>query len=78
MTPATRTWRRCSPPTCVNAERQLANRPNCEVLYVDHGAALNTPREVAARVSRFLDDRLDVEKMTQVVDRRLYRARAGS
>ena len=61
-----------------HAERQLAARPNCEVLYVDHRRTLDTPREVATRVSRFLDDRLDVEQMTQVVDRRLYRNRAGS
>jgi len=56
-------------------ERQLAARPNCEVLYVDHRATLNTPREVAAQVSRFLGDRLDVEKMTAVVDQQLYRNR---
>ena len=57
-------------------ERQLAARPNCEVLYVDHRATLHTPREVAARLSRFLGDRLDIEKMIEVVDQRLYRNRA--
>ena len=59
-------------------ERQLAARSNCEALYVDHRATLDTRREVAARVSRFLDNHLDVDKMTEVVDRRLYRHRAGS
>jgi len=57
-------------------ERQLAARPNCEVLYVDHRATLHTPREVATQVNRFLDHRLDVEKMTAVVDQQLYRNRA--
>ena len=57
-------------------EHQLAARPNCEVLYVDHRAALHTPREVATRVSRFLGDRLDIEKMTAAVDQQLYRNRA--
>ena len=57
-------------------ERQLAARPNCEVLYVDHRATLHTPREVATQVSRFLGNRLDVEKMTAVVDQQLYRNRA--
>ncbi len=57
-------------------ERQLAARPNCEVLYVDHRAALNSPREVATQVNRFLGDRLDVDKMTEVVDQQLYRNRA--
>ena len=60
----------------VRMERQLAARPNCEVLYVDHRATLQTPREVATRVNRFLGDRLDVEKMTEVVDQQLYRNRA--
>ena len=59
-----------------NAERHLAARPNCEVLYVDHRATLDTPRVVATQVSRFLGDRLDVEKMTAVVDQQLYRNRA--
>ena len=57
-------------------ERQLAARPNCEVLYVDHRATLDTPREVATQVNRFLGDRLDVEKMTAVIDQQLYRNRA--
>ena len=57
-------------------ERQLAARPNCEVLYVDHRATLDTPREVATQVNRFLGDRLDVEKMTAVVDPQLYRNRS--
>ena len=57
-------------------ERQLAARPNCEVLYIDHRATLNSPRAVAAQLNRFLDHRLDVEKMTAVVDQRLYRNRA--
>ena len=57
-------------------ERQLAARPNCEVLYVDHRATLATPREVATEVNRFLDHRLDVEKMAAVVDQQLYRNHA--
>ncbi len=58
-------------------ERQLAARPNCEVLYVEHRAALDSPREVATQVNRFLGDRLDVDRMTAVVDRELYRNRAS-
>ena len=57
-------------------ERQLAARPNCEVLYVEHRATLDTPREVATQLNRFLGDRLDVEKMTAVVDPQLYRNRS--
>jgi hypothetical protein len=56
-------------------EHQLAGRPDCEVLYVDHHVTLTSPRLVASQVSRFLDDRLDVDKMSSVVDGRLYRNR---
>ena len=57
-------------------EQQLKNRSNCEVLYVEHRATLQTPSEVALKVGQFLGDRLDVEKMTSVVDDQLYRNRA--
>ena len=57
-------------------ERQLAARPNCEVLYVEHRATLDSSREVATQVNRFLGDSLDVEKMTAVVDPQLYRNRS--
>ncbi len=57
-------------------ERQLAARPNCEVLYVDHRTTLNSPQAVATQVNQFLDHRLDVEKMTAVVDQQLYRNRS--
>ena len=59
-------------------ERQLAARSNCDVLYVDHRAALQTPRAVASEINRFLGDRLDVEKMAAVVDQQLYRNRANT
>ena len=57
-------------------ERQLAARPNCEVLYVDHRTTLNSPQAVATQVNQFLDHRLDVEKMAAVVDQQLYRNRS--
>ena len=56
-------------------ERQLAARPNCEVLYVDHRATLHDPGAVAAEVNSFLGGSLDVDKMTGVVDDQLYRNR---
>ncbi len=58
-------------------ERQLAARKNCEVLYVEHRAAVTQPAAVAARVNVFLGGGLDVEKMSGVVDDQLYRNRAG-
>ena len=58
-------------------ERQLAARKNCEVLYVEHRAAVAQPAAVAERVNAFLGGSLDVEKMSGVVDSQLYRNRAG-
>ena len=59
-------------------ERELAERDNCEVLYVEHRTAIASPRTVAEQVSRFLDGRPDVDGMAAAVDPRLYRNRAGS
>ena len=61
----------------VRMERRLATRPNCEVLYVDHRATLNSPGDVATQVNRFLGNRLDVEKMAGAVDDQLYRNRGA-
>jgi hypothetical protein len=55
---------------------QLASRPECDVLYVEHGDALHDPAKVANQINDFLGDQLDVDAMTQVVDRQLYRNRA--
>ena len=57
-------------------ERQLAARDNCEVLYVDHRDAMQSPATVASQINSFLDDRLDVDAMATVVDQQLYRNRA--
>ena len=58
-------------------ERELAARTDCEVLYVDHRAAIESPRAVAVQVNRFLRVHLDVDRMAAAVDPRLYRQRAG-
>lgn len=58
--------------------RELAERDNCEVLYVEHRTAIDSPRTVAEQLSRFLDGRPDVEHMAAAVDPRLYRNRAGA
>ena len=60
-----------------NVERELTARADCAVLYVDHRAAIEHPRAVAEEVNRFLDERLDVDRMVAAVDLRLYRQRAA-
>ena len=59
-------------------ETQLAARPNCDVLYVEHQDTLQDPARVAHAVDTFLGGRLDVAAMARAVDRRLYRNRAAS
>lgn len=59
------------------AERELAARADCAVLYVDHRAVIEHPRVVAEEVNRFLDGRLDVDRMVAAVDPGLYRQRAA-
>lgn len=56
--------------------KQLSERPNCDVLYIDHREALNSPDKIATRINTFLDNRLDVTAMTKIVDKQLYRNRA--
>lgn len=58
-------------------DRELAARSDCRVLYVDHRSAIDGPRTVADQVNRFLDKRLDIDRMAAAVDPRLYRQRAG-
>ena len=58
-------------------DRELEARADCALLYVDHRTAIESPRTVADRVNRFLDERLDVDRMAAAVDPRLYRQRAG-
>lgn len=56
-------------------ERWLAQRPNFDVLYVDHRDAVKDPAQVAAAISQFLGGQLDTKAMATVVDPQLYRNR---
>jgi hypothetical protein len=55
---------------------QLRHQENVEVLNVSHRDVVESPREQAARVSRFLGGGHDLDRMAAVVDRKLYRNRA--
>ncbi len=57
-------------------EASIAQRPRCEVLYVDYRGALDSPVRAAEEVDKFLGKGLDVEKMAGVVDKSLYRSQA--
>ncbi len=53
----------------------LAQRENCEVLYVDHRDAVDNPVQVADAINQFLGGQLDTAAMATVVDPQLYRNR---
>jgi len=56
-------------------ERWLAQRPNFDVLYVDHRDAVDDPMQAAAAINQFLGGQLDTKAMAAVVDPQLYRNR---
>ena len=56
----------------------LRCRDHLEWLEVDYKGALENPRREAERIREFLGFEIDVDKMTGVVDERLYRNRAQS
>jgi hypothetical protein len=53
----------------------VLNKPWFEVLYINHREMLTNPREQAQKINRFLGGRLNEEKMSCVVDPKLYRNR---
>ena len=56
-------------------ETWLDERPNIKVLYVNYNEVIEKPVEHAQRINQFLGNRLNVENMTGVVDKALYRQR---
>lgn len=56
-------------------EAWLAEQTNMEIGYVDYGEVLAHPVTQARQINRFLGNRLDVERMAEVVDPNLYRQR---
>jgi hypothetical protein len=57
-------------------EAWISQQPNVELIYVNYHDVLGNPAEQADRVNQFLGNRLDVQKMVEVVDRALHRQRA--
>jgi hypothetical protein len=53
----------------------LAQQAHMDVLYVDYNAVLRDPDTGARAVNRFLENRLDVQRMVRAVDHLLYRNR---
>jgi hypothetical protein len=54
----------------------LAQQQQMDVLYVDYNEAMTNPTTCAQVVNRFLDHRLDLQRMLAAVDPSLYRNRS--
>lgn len=54
----------------------LKRAPHFQVLELDYRGVLGNPRAEAERINDFLDRKLEVEAMSGVVDKQLYRNRA--
>lgn len=53
----------------------LKNQTNFEVTYVSFNKTIKKPKAEIKKVNKFLEKELDVKKMTEVVDEKLYRQR---
>jgi len=53
----------------------ITKQPNIEVLYVNYNTMLSDPLDSLQKVNEFLGGEMDVNVMTGVVDRELYRER---
>lgn len=54
-------------------EEWIADQPNVDVLYIHYSDILSDPQPQAEKVNAFLGGKLNVERMTAVVDPTLYR-----
>ena len=62
--------------TLTRMKALLANRPQTQVLMLNHREIVANPKAVAAQISTFLEGRLDPHKAAAAVDPTLYRNRA--
>jgi len=58
-----------------HVERWSQQQSHMDILWVDYNTTINEPEQTAKSVNDFLNQDLDVEKMTAVVDTSLYRQR---
>jgi hypothetical protein len=54
----------------------LSSKPYLSLLRIEHSAVLASPREESERIARFVGMPLNVDEMSQRVERSLYRERA--
>ncbi|MEM1324376.1 MAG: alkaline phosphatase family protein [Bacteroidota bacterium] len=57
------------------AKKWASERDNVQILYLQYADVVNQPLEAALKMSEFVGEPLQIEKMIGVVDQRLYRER---
>jgi len=56
-------------------EQWLKDQSNIKTIYINYNETLDDPKKTAKKISDFLEIDLNIEKMIQIVDPRLYRQR---
>jgi len=56
----------------------LETQENIDVIYISYNDLIANPLENLTNLSRFLDNRLEVDSMLKILDKSLYRNRANS
>lgn len=74
-TPDDRTMRDLYKKHLDSIDEWLKRQSHIDTLYLNYNEVLETPFKKAKQLSRFLLNRLDVDKMAGIVDRSLYRNR---
>jgi hypothetical protein len=59
----------------VNVRFLVRRKRNLEMIELNYGDTLSSPQESAIRINNFLGGTLNTEKMSAVIDQRLYRNR---
>ena len=57
-------------------EHWIKVQPNMKTIYISYNETLDDPKKTSEKISDFLGAELDVEKMVQIVDPRLYRQKS--
>ncbi|MBN2040300.1 MAG: sulfotransferase domain-containing protein [Spirochaetes bacterium] len=56
----------------------ISARNNMDVIYINYNEVINSSLQKSKEINEFLENKLDTEKMSAVIDRTLYRQRAGA
>jgi hypothetical protein len=59
-------------------DRWFSNKPYLSVLRVEHSTVLAKSREESDRIAKFVGVPMNIDAMSQQVERSLYRERAGT